>query len=81
MPSLTLKNIPAEIYEGLKQSARQNRRSLNGEALTLLAEGLRQGRRGVDDSLSSLRRLHERLSSLPPLDDDFLARAKGQGRP
>ena len=31
--NVTLKNIPEEVYEKIKESARQNRRSINGELL------------------------------------------------
>ncbi|ODS90861.1 MAG: plasmid stability protein [Comamonas sp. SCN 65-56] len=34
--TLTLKNIPALVYERLKMSARINRRSLNSEAIVCL---------------------------------------------
>ena len=81
MPSLTIKNIPAEIYLGLKESAQRNRRSLNREAIVLLERSLGPRRSGVDETIASLQRLHSRLAGLPPLDDDFLETAKNQGRP
>lgn len=34
--TLTLKNIPAPVYERLKLSAKANRRSLNSEAIVCL---------------------------------------------
>jgi antitoxin FitA len=37
MPTtLTLKNIPDEVYERLKRSAEMNRRSMNSEAIVCL---------------------------------------------
>ena len=36
MPTLTLKNIPADLHARLKESAAKNRRSLNSEILTRL---------------------------------------------
>jgi hypothetical protein len=33
MATLTLKNVPAEVYARLKESAEKNRRSLNSEIL------------------------------------------------
>jgi hypothetical protein len=38
MPALNLKGIPAKLYSKLKQSARENRRSLNNEAIFRLEQ-------------------------------------------
>ena len=81
MPSLTLKNIPDEIYQRLRERARLNRRSLNSEAIVCLERSLGRSRRGLAETLASLQSLQERLKDLPPLDDDFLDLAKNQGRP
>ena len=40
MPSITIKNIPGDLYDELKRVAQQNRRSLDHEVITLLAERL-----------------------------------------
>ena len=80
MPALTIKNMPDEVYRRLKESARLNRRSLNSEAIVLLERSLGHRRRSAEESLASLRRLHERLRDLPPRDDELLERAKGEGR-
>ena len=40
MPTLTVKNIPDELYERLKQSAGEHRRSLNSEILVCLERAL-----------------------------------------
>jgi plasmid stability protein len=50
--TLTLKNIPDDLYAALKQSAEVHRRSLNSEAIACL-ESVLQGRR-----LSTSERLH-----------------------
>jgi plasmid stability protein len=81
MPALTIKNMPDEVYRRLKESARLNRRSLNSEAIVLLERSLGHRRRSAEESLAALQRLHERLRDLPPLDDELLEGAKGQGRP
>jgi len=81
MPALTIRNIPDELYRRLEESARLNRRSLNSEAIVLLDRSLGRNRRNVEETVAALQRLHERLGGLPPLDDDFLTRAKGRGRP
>jgi antitoxin FitA len=81
MPALTIKNLPDDVYRQLKESARLNRRSLNSEAIVLLERSLGHRRRTVGESLAALRRLHERLQGLPPLDDELLEKARGEGRP
>ncbi len=40
MPTLQIRNLPQEIYDQLKESADNSRRSLNQEAITLLERGL-----------------------------------------
>ena len=44
MPTLTIKNIPTKLHERLKKSANDHHRSLNGEVISRLEQGLR-GRR------------------------------------
>jgi plasmid stability protein len=41
MPTITVKNIPTELYELLKQSAAANRRSINSEILTCIERAVR----------------------------------------
>ncbi len=63
MPNLTVRKIPKEIYRRLKESARENHRSLNAEILALLA----------DEDAWRLRRLRIK-AALPELDkarDEF----------
>ena len=81
MSVLTLKNVPEELVQRLKQEARQNRRSLNQEALTRLERSVASRRRRPEETVVALRRFHRRLSDLPPLTDDFIDRAKREGRP
>ena len=40
MPSLTIKNIPEEVLDRLRERARQHRRSLQGELLIILEEAI-----------------------------------------
>ncbi|RPI59865.1 MAG: hypothetical protein EHM50_08415 [Lysobacterales bacterium] len=46
MSSLTLKNVPDELLEDLRETALQERRSVNQQALQLLIEALRTRKRG-----------------------------------
>jgi hypothetical protein len=80
MATVTLKNVPQELVRLLKREAKQNRRSLNQEALARLEASLLAPGRSGGDTVKALRRLHRRLRGQPPLTDAFLARAKSDGR-
>ena len=81
MATVTLKNVPDELLRMLKGVARENRRSLNQEALARLEASLTgTPRRTGAQTVRSLRALHNRLAGQPPLTDAFLRRAKGSGR-
>ena len=81
MATVTLKNVPEELVRTLKRQAKQNRRSLNQEALARLESSLAEApRRSGAQTVKTLERLHQRLAGLPPLTDRFLNRAKGEGR-
>lgn len=80
MATLTLKNVPEELVEQLKEEAKQNRRSLNQEALSRLESSVALRRRSADETITALRSLHQRLSYMKPLSATFIDRAKKQGR-
>ncbi len=42
MASITVKNIPSELLEQLRSLAKQERRSLTQQAITLIEDGLRR---------------------------------------
>ncbi len=80
MPTtLTLKNIPDEVYDRLKISAEAHRRSLNSEAIVCLESVLLPRRMAVSERLSRARALRASLpkSKIRARDiDDF----KREGR-
>lgn len=62
MPTtLTLKNIPDEVYERLKDSAESHRRSLNSEAIVCLETALLPGRIAPAERLARARALRNAL--------------------
>lgn len=78
MPTtLTLKNIPDEVYERLKASADTHRRSLNSEAILCLESVLLPGRINPDERLARARTLRAALgpARFKPSDIDALKRA------
>ena len=81
MPAtLTLKNIPDDVYERLKASAQAHRRSLNSEAIVCLESVLVPARMASGERLARARVLR---STLQPAK--FRAREidrlKREGRP
>jgi antitoxin FitA len=66
MPTtLTLKNIPAEVYEQLKRTATANRRSLNSEAIMCIESALQTARHSPEERLVRARALRARLNVSP----------------
>lgn len=80
MPTtLTLKNIPDEVYERLKMAAEMHRRSLNSEAIVCLETVLAPSRMAPDERLARARHLRAGLTTtFRARDIDAL---KKQGRP
>ncbi len=81
MPTtLTLKNIPDEIYVRLKASAASHRRSMNSEAIVCLESVLLPGRATADDVIARARALRDSLpkGKFAARDIDAFKRA---GRP
>jgi plasmid stability protein len=84
MPSITLKNIPEELYQRIKATAHVHKRSMNREILFSLERSLdAEPRLGVEKSalLREIDELRARTSRLPPLTDKEIRRAKNLGRP
>ena len=64
MPTtLTLKNIPDEVYERLKVAAKTHRRSLNSEAIVCLETVLAPTRVTPGERLAHARHLRAGLST------------------
>lgn len=80
MPALTIKNIPKDLYERLKQAAQAHRRSLNSEILYCVERTLVPYKLDVTSQLATARRLREKTATYT-LTDDILDSAKNDGRP
>lgn len=66
MPTtITLKNIPDEVYERLKASAEAHRRSLNSEAIVCLETVLVAGHVPALERLARARALRSRAAAKP----------------
>lgn len=81
MPTtLTLKNIPDDVYERLKAAAEQHRRSLNSEAIVCLETVLAPARLASAERLARARALRAGLADATFSAQDIEA-LKRQGRP
>jgi len=80
VPALTIKNIPDELYDRLKEAARTHRRSLNSEILYCVERMLAPYRLDVSDHIANARKLREKTAAYT-LTDELLNAAKNDGRP
>jgi len=80
MATITLKNIPDEIYLRLKQTAQRHRRSLNSEIIVCLERSLQVSAVRVEDALVTARRLRARVGG-HPLSLEEITEARHIGRP
>lgn len=79
MAAITVKNIPDELYQKLKNSAGKNHRSLNSEVIACLDKVLSSNIIDPDEFLASIRQLRQSIKA-PLLTDRFLHDAKNEGR-
>jgi antitoxin FitA len=78
--TITLKNIPDEIYHSLKQAADAHHRSINSEAIACLERVLLPSKAGNDEHLARARQIRESLRGKAFKAAD-IAQAIEQGRP
>ena len=78
MATLTIKNLPDEIYAALTKRAKQNRRSINGEAIIGLESSLQNVRPSKEMRLESVRKLRESLPKEVWLTDEMLAESRAE---
>ncbi len=80
MPAnLTLKGVPDEVYERLKQSATVNHRSLNSEIIARLEAQVLPRRTTAQEHLFAIRSTRDRLAKAS-FDHTDIDRIKREGR-
>jgi plasmid stability protein len=77
--NFTLKNIPDDLYEKVKERARRNNRSINGEIISMLAAATMSRPFDLDEILVRARELRGRTKGF--LTEEFLRQAKREGLP
>ncbi|MEO5660219.1 MAG: Arc family DNA-binding protein [Polaromonas sp.] len=81
MPTtLTLKNIPDELYGRLKDAAEVHRRSLNSEVIVCLESILLPQKISVEERLARARQLRKALPS-GAFEANDIAHLREEGRP
>jgi antitoxin FitA len=80
MRTVTIKNVPDDLYDSLKRSASANHRSINSEVIVCMERAL--GGRAVDtEAVLARARELRKLTRKYPITDAELAKAKAAGRP
>lgn len=80
MPTnLTLKGVPDEVYERLKESATANRRSLNSEIIARLQAQVLPRRVSAEEHLAAIRAVRAGLARVK-FDHAEVDRFKREGR-
>ncbi|MFB6248025.1 MAG: Arc family DNA-binding protein [Salinibacter sp.] len=77
MPTLTIKGVPPELHEKLKERAERHRRSMNNELLTILKRTLTPSRKSAEEAIAEAEALNDRIGKTFP---DIVNEAKRTGR-
>lgn len=80
MATITLKNVPDDLYESLKRQAQAHRRSVNSELIHCLETVLMPKQISAEERLGRLRSLRRRIASQAVSAQDILA-VIDEGRP
>ena len=79
MATVTVKNIPNDLYDRLKAVAQINRRSINSEIIVCIEHAIDSRRIDPEKVLESARHLRE-LTAKHPISNDEFNQAKTEGR-
>lgn len=79
MVAITVKNIPIDVYERVKQRAKTNRRSINSELISIIEQALVLHPVDIEETLERTRQIRE-LTADYVITDDEITRMKNEGR-
>lgn len=79
MATVTIKNIPDDVYEKFREIAKSNQRSVNSEIIWLITREVELGSLPVDEVLSEAAVLRE-LTAHYRIDNETLTAWKQEGR-
>jgi len=80
MPTMTIENMPDDLYKQIEESAREHGRSIDNEVILCLKQALKSGRIDPEVFLARVE-AREKRSPLPPLTDAILREAREGKRP
>jgi len=78
MATITIKNIPDDIYNLLKELARENHRSVNSEVILAIKMAVMRRPINVQKNLEQARQIRESISYY--ITNEELTRFKNDGR-
>lgn len=79
MPSITLKNIPAPLYQKIKKRAKAQHRSINSEIIACLEQAAQSNRVSSEEVLYQARQIRAGIQS--GLTEQEIQDAIDEGRP
>lgn len=79
MATVTIKNIPDELYEQLKIMAKANRRSINNEVIVIIEQAIEHQTPNPNEVLNRVKQLREKLDIY--VTEEEITAAKNEGRP
>jgi len=79
MVAITVKNIPFELYERVKQHAKANHRSINNELIAIIEQSVLPQPLDMEAWLAKARQLRE-VTAHYVISDEELTRWKNEGR-
>ena len=80
MATITIKNIPDDLYEQLKETAAANRRSINSEVIHLIEQAVSGRQLDPEAFIARARLLRERTAGYQ-LTGEVLRESRTEGRP
>lgn len=80
MATLTLKNMPDNLYNQLKESARLHHRSINSEIIYCVERTVNPHKINVAEHLEIAKQLRAKTANYL-LTDEEINKAKSEGRP
>jgi len=78
MPTLTIKGVPPELHERLKERADRHRRSMNNEVITILERALTPSRRSAEEAIARAEALNRQIGKT--FDPTLIEEGKREGR-
>ena len=74
VPTLYIRNVPEEVYEGLRDRARERGHSMNAETIEILRDALRWRRRTWDELMADLDAFAKEIDFGPdwPAPEDLI---------